>query len=121
MVVVALDLEAKNLHLLATDHWLSNPKNVVLIRLSGPAWESEGPIAQSPADPIVGWSVGAVASWLEDLDMCGPAATLRAQGVSGADLMAFQSPTELARDLGTTPFVAKKVLRLRGQHAPLHA
>ena len=120
-VVVTLDLEAKNLHLLATDHWLSNPKNVVLIRLSGPAWESEGPIAQSPADPIVGWSVGAVASWLEDLDMCGPAATLRAQGVSGADLMAFQSPAELARDLGTTPFVAKKVLRLRDQHAPLHA
>ena len=120
-VVVALGLAAKNLHSLATDYWLSNFKNVILVRLSGPVWEAERPAALPPSGPMVGWSVGVVASWLEDVDMGVPAATLRAQGVNGADLLIFQTPSELARDLGTTPFVAKKVLRLRDQHAPLHA
>ena len=47
--------------------------------------------------------------------MAGPAATLRAQGLSGAVLLAFQSEAEFARDLGTSLFVAKKVLMLRDQ------
>ena len=120
-VVATLDLEAKNLHMLSADHWLSNPKNVVLVRLSGPVWEADGPATPPQPDPMIGWSVSAVASWLEGLDMGGPASTLRAQGVNGADLLTFQTPVELARDLGTTPFVAKKVLKLRDEHAALHA
>ena len=63
------------------------------------------------------WDVSAVSSWLEGVDMSGPAAALRAQGVNGADLLAFATAQDFARDLGTTPFVAKKVLRLRDEHA----
>ena len=37
------------------------------------------------------WGVEAVASWLESLGRAGPAALLKAQGVSGADLLAFES------------------------------
>ena len=59
--------------------------------------------------------VGAAASWLEGLDMAGPAAMLSAQGLNGADLLSFQTAAEFARDLGTTIFVARKVLRLRDQ------
>ena len=116
-VVTTMDLSAKNLHLLTTDHWLSNPDNVRVLRLSEPAWVATEPPAAAAASPMAQWSVSAVSSWLESLDMSGPAATLRAQGVSGADLLAFATPRDFAHDLGTTPFVAKKVLRLRDEHA----
>ena len=66
--------------------------------------------------PMAEWSVGDVASWLAGLDMAGPAAMLSAQGLSGADLLSFESASAFAHDLGTTPFVASKVLRLRDQH-----
>ena len=62
------------------------------------------------------WGVGAVATWLESLDMAGPAACLKVQGVNGRDLVAFESAAEFSRDLDTTHFVAKKVLGLRNQH-----
>ena len=112
-----MDLSAKNLHLLSTDHCLSNPGNVRVLRLSEPAWVTTEPAAAAVASPMAQWDVSAVSSWLESLDMSGPAATLRAQGVNGADLLAFATPTDFAHNLGTTPFVAKKVLRLRDSHA----
>ena len=115
-VVVTMDLSAKNLHLLTTDHWLSDCKNVMVLRLAEAAWESPEPAAPPTEEPMATWGVGAVASWLESLDMVGPAAALKAQGVSGKDLVAFQSEPEFARDLCTTPFVARKVLMLRDQH-----
>ena len=34
--VVTMDLSAKNVHLLDTDHWLSNPKNIITLRLTEP-------------------------------------------------------------------------------------
>ena len=55
------------------------------------------------------------------LNSCEKHAAQAIQGVNGADLLTFQTPVELARDLGTTPFVAKKVLKLRDEHAALHA
>ena len=67
------------------------------------------------------WEVGAVASWLESMDMSGPAAVLKSQGVNGADLTAFSSPAEFARDLGTTTFVARKVLDMRDSFLQSHA
>ena len=36
-VVVTLDLSARNLHMFTTDHWLSNPLNVLVLRLTAPA------------------------------------------------------------------------------------
>ena len=38
------------------------------------------------------------------------------QGVGGLDLVTFSSEQHLARDLGLTPFVAAKVLKLRNQY-----
>ena len=114
-VVATMDLSAKNLHMLATDHWLADTKNVVVLRLSEPAWESDDAAVTSTV-PMAEWSVGAVAAWLEGMDMAGPASMLSAQGLNGADLLSFQSASAFARDLGTTPFVANKVLRLRDEH-----
>ena len=115
-VVVTLDLSANNLHLFDTDHWLSNPKNVMVLHLTETAFVTPEPAAPTDEEPMAKWSVAAVSAWLESSDMAGPAATLKVQGVSGMDLVAFQSASDLARDLGTTPFVAKKVFKLRNQH-----
>ena len=38
------------------------------------------------------------------------------QGVGGMDLVTFESEQHLAHDLGLTPFVAAKVLKLRNQY-----
>ena len=113
--IATMDLSAKNLHMLSTDHWLADIKNVRVLRLSEPAWETADEVVAS-ATPMAEWSVGAVASWLAGLDMAGPAAILSAQGLNGADLLSFESASAFAHDLGTTPFVAKKVLMLRDQH-----
>ena len=112
-----MDLSAKNLHMLVTDHWLSNPKNVLVVRLDAPAWRTAGVAAVTTPSAMASWGVEAVASWLESLGMAGPAAHFRAQGVNGKDLMGYESEADLMRDLATTPFVARKVLMLREQHA----
>ena len=120
-VIATMDLSAKNLHLLTTDHWLSDSKNVMVLRLTEAAWESSGPASPPAEEPMEMWGVGAVANWLESMDMAGPAASLKAQGVSGKDLIAFQTEAEFVRDLCTTPFAARKVLMLRDQHLSVHA
>ena len=66
---------------------------------------------------MAGWTVEEVGGWLESEDMVGPAAAFQAQGVCGADLMAFASAEEMKQDLATTMFVSKKVLRLRDARA----
>ena len=37
-VVVTMDLSAANLDLLESDHWLRDPQNVTVLRLTAPAW-----------------------------------------------------------------------------------
>ena len=39
-VVVTCDLSARNLHLFKVYHWLSDPRNVVQLRLESPAWDT---------------------------------------------------------------------------------
>ena len=41
-VVAKMDLSARNLHLLRTDHWLSDGRSIVQVWLQHPAWVSEG-------------------------------------------------------------------------------
>ena len=115
-VVVTMDLSAKNLHMFTSDHWVSNAKNVVLLRLGAPAWVSDSIAHAPPNAAMAAWAVEEVAAWLEGMDMVGPAAYFRAQGVNGADLLAFRSVQQSSRDLGTTSFVARKVLALRDAH-----
>ena len=116
-----MDLSAKNLHMFATDHWLSDPKNVLVLRLDEPAWVLDQPPPLSALSTMDAWGVEAVAAWLESNDMAGPAAYFRAQGVNGRDVLAFQSEQDIMRDLVTTPFVARKVFSLRGQHLAAQA
>ena len=116
-VVATLDLSAKNLHLLATDHWLRDPQNVVVVDLKSPSWVTDdGDVVMQPP-PMSAWSVSEVAHWLESVDMEGPAMSLRAQGVNGHDLLNICDAEEFCRDLKVTPFVARKVLSLRDQCA----
>ena len=42
-IVATADLSAKNLHMLRTNHWLKNPRNVLVLRLTGSTWEGEAP------------------------------------------------------------------------------
>ena len=115
-VVATLDLSAKNLHMLKTDHWLSNTENVIVLELTTTAWQCASSTAPMMAPSMENWGVEAVANWLEAADMVGPAAYLRSQGVTGQDLMSYTSEPAFAGDLALTPFVARKVLRLRDEH-----
>ena len=115
-VIVTLDLSANNLHLLKEDHWLSNPKNVLVLRLDEPAWTTGEATGPAETNDMATWAVADLARWLEAHDMAGPATHFRSQGVNGGDFLAFTTADELAHDLRTTPFVAKKVLRLRDAH-----
>ena len=47
-VVVTMDLSADNLGLLETDHWLSDPKNVMVVKLTERAW-MDGTASAAPA------------------------------------------------------------------------
>eukprot|EP00974_Lingulodinium_polyedra_P058243 5610465-Lingulodinium_polyedra.AAC.1 len=56
-VVVAMDLSAKNLHLLRAGHCLPNPKNVLLAHLYAFAWETGAPVAAPGPRPMHAWRV----------------------------------------------------------------
>ena len=103
-------------HMFTTDHWLSDPQNVLVLRLTAPAWVTASPETPQPANSMETWGIDEVAQWLESCDMVGPAAYFRSQGVGGMDLVTFASEQHLAHDLGLTPFVAAKVLKLRNQY-----
>ena len=115
-VLVTMDLSAKNLHMLLTDHWLSNRKNVLVLRLDAPAWVTADVDVTAPRRAMTSWTVEEVATWMESQDMAGPASFFRTQGVNGEDLLSFETAQQLSRDLGTTTFLARKVLLMRDGH-----
>ena len=114
--VATFDLSAANLHLLESDHWLSNRNNVLVLKLTEPAWEVAvaAPAAPlpSPRLQVAAWQVKEVVAFLGAKDLAGPAAGLFASGVAGADLLEVDEAT-LVRDVRLTPFAARKVLRAR--------
>jgi hypothetical protein len=114
-VVATLDLSADNLHLLHTDHWLSDKRNVMVLRLTtacfGPA-SSEDPPPVSKLEEMQGWAVKTVAGFLEQADLQAPAALLRSNGVNGADL-ATLTHQQLVEELRLSPFAAGKVIAAR--------
>ena len=116
-VIATFDLSAANLALLKTDHWLADDKNVMLLRLTEPAWKTDGSEAHQPsqgqADIMRSWTVSGLATFLEGEDLRGPAAVLRGAGVNGSDLLAWQSEGELVSDLRLPPFAARKLLASR--------
>ena len=90
---------------------------MLVLRLNVPA--CVGPDVGVVAAPksMSTWTVEEVASWMESVDMAGPAAYFRSQGVNGQDLMSFVDEEHLRRELGTTVFVARKVLSVRDSQA----
>ena len=108
-----------NVALLTTDHWLADEKNVLKLYLTEPAWKGDSPAAQ-PAplcrtEVMRSWNVNELASFLEGEDLRGPAAALRAAGVSGSDFMAWSTEDELVADLRLAPFTARKLLTCRAR------
>ena len=115
-VVASFDLSAENLHLFDSDHWLSNPKNVICLRLKTPAWEVEGAPPPEPVDDrheqMRSWPAAGVVAFAKSRDLAGPAPTLFASSVNGADLLAADQAT-LVNEVRLTPFAAAKLLRAR--------
>ena len=89
-VVATFDLSASNLHLFKTDHWLSDPRNVIQLHLTSPAWEtgvSASSHMMSRTDQMHAWTVSETGRFLEEHDLAGPAELARVSGVNGADLV----------------------------------
>ena len=102
--------------MVTTDQWLSDPRNVIVLRLTEPAWLGADACAIPAQLPMTSWCVSEVARWLQGSDMSGPASLLQSQGVSGEDLVNFESAAQFSRDVGLSVFAAQKILRLRDQH-----
>ena len=115
-VVVTFDLSANNLHMLRTDHWLSNRKNVIQLHLTSPAWQAAAttpaPGPSCPRDEMASWTVAGVVAFAKAQDLAGPSAGLFSSGVNGADLLTLDERT-LVDDVRLTPWGARKVLRAR--------
>ena len=116
-IVVTLDLTALRLDWLRTNHWLRNPSNVCLLRLTEAAWERvQPPVAAAPASPsdeMRAWTVTEVCFFYGQQDAAGLTTVLEQNAVNGADLLSFTSPADLCADLCMTPLAARKALRLR--------
>ena len=126
-VVATLDLSAKNLHLLQSDHWLSDRRNIIQLHLKESAFENHGPGRSDSSDSsdssvrgsseskqtmMMRWTTADVSAFLEARDLCGPAAQLFANGLDGADLV-NSTGSALVSDLRLTTFAARKILAAR--------
>ena len=118
-VVVTMDLSAANMDLLYTDHWLSDPLNVMLVKLTEPAWETGAAVPQAvpltKREIMSEWRVGDVVSFLTRKDLAGPASVMHANGVNGADLLDITKST-LEQDLRMSSFAARKVVSARDMY-----
>ena len=115
-VVATFDLSAANLHLLETDHWLSNRNNVLLLKLTQPAWHSTTAVVAAPrTDPrlvMAAWRASEVVAFAKAKDLAGPAAVIFASGMDGEDFLCADEAM-LVKDVRLTPFAARKLLRAR--------
>ena len=114
-VVATFDLSARNLQLFKFDHWLKDPRNVIQLRLTSPAWGT-GATAETqesgPEELMRAWTVAETARFLDENDLAGPADIARASGVNGSDLLQL-SLDDLIKEVRMTPFAAKKVVAAR--------
>ena len=63
------------MHMFTTDHWLSCRKNVIILRLSAPAWVGAELVSEtaSKREQMLQWTVSEVAAFLQSKDLQGPA------------------------------------------------
>ena len=116
-VVATMDLSAANMHLLSSDHWLSDSRNIMQLRLTEsafvqPSFPVQEPAEASPQDIMRAWTVSDVVSFLHGADLAGPAATFHINGVCGKDMLNMTQDT-LTQDLKLSTFAAAKVLAAR--------
>ena len=117
-VMATLDTSAKNLHLFATDHWLSDARNCLVLRLTEHVWEPSPGDPQparlqlTPAARMQAWTVSELVAFLLSQDLEGPAKFLQTQGFNGSDFLAATGES-LVAELRCTPFAARKLLRAR--------
>ena len=113
-VVATMDLSADNLHLLHSDHWLSDPRNVLQLHLREAAYVQPDPAqaAVSRAEQMKAWSVKNVVSFLKSVDLEGPAAAFFDNGVAGADFIHMSAGT-MRTDLRLSGFAVGKVVAAR--------
>ncbi len=118
-IVATSDLSAANIDMLTSDHWLADPRNVLVLRLTEPAWvdqRSQATMQTMPAETrevmMRRWLVKDVSSFLDKADLKGPAAVLYANGVSGKDL-AELGVDSLVAELRLSAFAARKIIAAR--------
>ena len=116
-IVATCDLTAAHLHWLRTNHWLKQPSNVCLVRLTEPAWQrphlSLPDAPSSRTEVLRKWTVWEVCFFFSQQDAAGLCTILEQNAVNGADLLSFTSWSDLCSELRMTPFSARKTLRLR--------
>ena len=114
-VVATFDLSARNLSLFKFDHWLADPRKVIQLHLTSPAWEADADAHRAPtsrAEQMRSWTVAETARFLEGHDLAGPAELMRRSGVNGADLLLLPQ-REFCTDVLLTPLAARKVVAAR--------
>ena len=113
-VVVTMDLSARNLHLLHSGHWLADPRNISLARLTEPAFGL--PLAPQPDNRtlMLRWAVADVVAFYEAKDAEALGKSLAANSVQGADLLRF-TVDSLRSDLNFNMFVAQKICDLHDE------
>ena len=114
-VVATFDLSAASLDLFATDHWLSDSRNVLVLRLNEQAWVSSAPLPTpvvSQPHKFHAWTVARVVQYLEGEDLAGPARVIHANAVNGTDFLNLTFAV-LTDELRMSPFAARKVLSAR--------
>ena len=113
-VVVTMDLAARNLELFTTDHWLSNPQNCRVLRLTAPVWGNQAGPAQdvTPAEQMASWTCQELRDYLTAHDMAGLATHLHKQSVNGSDFLSL-TQVQLVEELHCSPFAARKLVAAR--------
>ena len=114
-MVATCDLSARNLSIFKFDHWLADPRNVIQLHLTSPAWEADADAHRAPtsrAEQMRSWTVAETARFLEGHDLAGPAELMRRSGVNGADLLLLPQ-RKLCTDVLLTPLAARKVVAAR--------
>ena len=115
-IVVTMDLSARNLELFTTDHWLSDERNCLVLRLHAPAWRdgrsARLPAAPTPRERMASWTSTMLRDFLSGQDLVGPASQIHAQGVDGADFLELTLAV-LTHEIKVTPFAAGKLLKVR--------
>jgi len=118
-VVVTMDLSVANLEMLQTDHWLSDARNVMVLRLAEPAWQGQDiplrPVLRSSQETLCCWSAAEVFGFLKAQDLEGPAGVLFKQGVRGRDF-AVVTLGDLVEDLRLSKLASRNVLEARDRY-----